>query len=279
MYTGGMKDILPWLVAGVILLGGAFYFLYGSIYNDEQSVMADQGDGNVEIRPIEHASFVLRWGEVYLFVDPVDAEVFSHEHAPNLILVTDIHDDHFSPSTLAAVRGEAEIVAPQAVVDALPDELKEHARVLRNDESFEYEGLKIIAMPAYNLPDAENARFHVKGRGNGYVIERVYEGGARDYRVYIAGDTAGTPEMRALKDVNVAFIPMNLPYTMGIEEAVDAVLEFKPRLVYPYHYRTPEGYSDVEKFAELVSAGGTTTVQIATWYPNDPDAPKFDRGL
>lgn len=270
-----MKNILSLGIVAAVLGAGAYY-LYFNVY-DETRDMSLQGDANVEIRPIEHASFVLRWGEVVTYVDPVSSELFSHEQRPNLILITDIHGDHFSTSTLATQTGDAQIVAPQAVVELMPDDLKRRTHVLNNDESFEFEGLKITAIPAYNLPDAENADRHVKGRGNGYIIERTYADTGNTYRIYIAGDTAATPEMRALTDINVAFLPMNLPYTMSVEEAADAVLAFKPKLVYPYHFRTPEGYSDVLKFRELVMTQSSTTVTVATWYPNDPEAPSFER--
>ena len=116
------------------------------------------------------------------------------------------------------------------------------------------------AIPLFNLPESAKT-FHAKGRGNGYVIE---QGGAR---VYISGDTSGIPEMRALQGIDVAFVVMNLPYTMDVEEAADAVLAFAPKKVYPYHYRTPEGFSDVARFKELVNAGGKDieVVQLK-WY-------------
>ncbi|MEJ0001853.1 MAG: hypothetical protein WDN09_01555 [bacterium] len=87
-------------------------------------------------------------------------------------------------------------------------------------------------------------------------------------RVYISGDSSGTPEMKALKDIDMAFVAMNLPYTMGIEEAADAVLAFVPKKVYPYHYRTKDGFSDVAKFKELVNAENPAidVVQL-DWYP------------
>jgi len=134
--------------------------------------------------------------------------------------------------------------------------------VLANDEFTAEQELKIQAVPMYNLPDADNKDRHVKGRGNGYIIAGV------DFRVYVAGDTAGTPEMRALTDIDIALVPMNLPYTMGVEEAADAVLAFKPRQVYPYHYRGPDGLADVGTFKQLVNAGDPNIeVILAEWYP------------
>jgi L-ascorbate metabolism protein UlaG (beta-lactamase superfamily) len=119
----------------------------------------------------------------------------------------------------------------------------------------------VNAVPAYNIrPDAQ--QFHPKGRDNGYVIEKDAT------RVYVAGDTEGTPEMRALEGIDVAFVPMNLPYTMSVEDAADAVSAFKPKTVYPYHYRGPAGLSDVNAFKELVAKGPPgVTVTLADWYP------------
>lgn len=264
-----MKSIYG-ILALIILLVGGFYAFNGYIYNEKQGDMNDDGDGMVEIFPVEHASFVLRWGNAYFYNDPVGEENFAGRPAPTAILLTDIHGDHLSTTTLASIDGEPQIIAPQAVVDLLPDDMKARAHLMRNGDTHEVNGITITAVPAYNLPDAENADRHTKGRGNGYILEK------NGYRVYIAGDTAATPEMRALTNIAIAFLPMNLPYTMGVDEAVDAVKAFKPRHVYPYHFRTPEGYSDVLRFQELVTSQSSTTVTIATWYPNDPSAPKYE---
>lgn len=124
-------------------------------------------------------------------------------------------------------------------------------------------GFKIEAIPMYNIPESDKS-YHPKGRGNGYVIEKS------DTRVYISGDTAGIPEMRNLENIDMAYIAMNLPYTMSVEEAADAVLAFKPKVVYPYHYRTPEGFSDVAKFKEIVN-GKNPEIQVIQleWYPSE----------
>ena len=132
---------------------------------------------------------------------------------------------------------------------------------MNNGEKLEKSGFQIEAIAAYNIPESDKA-FHTKGRGNGYVLEK---GGTR---IYISGDSSGTPEMRNLKNIDIAFVCMNLPYTMGVEEAAGAVLAFKPKQVYPYHYRTPDGFSDVAKFKALVNASNPNieVVQL-DWYP------------
>lgn len=216
----------------------------------------------IEVIAIEHATGIIIWDNTHIYMDPTGgAESFAGQPRANIILVTDIHGDHFSTSTLEATLGDAALIVPQVVKDQLPENLASRAIVLANDQTVSEQGFSITATPMYNLPGSENEKFHTKGRGNGYLIEKD------GIRVYIAGDTAGTPEMRALTNIDIAFIPMNLPYTMSVEEAADAVLAFKPKVVYPYHFRGPEGLADVETFKSLVNAGNSEIeVILADWY-------------
>jgi L-ascorbate metabolism protein UlaG (beta-lactamase superfamily) len=218
---------------------------------------------NPAITPIEHASLALSWAGTTILVDPVgSSSLYAPFPKPDIIFITHIHSDHFSTTTLEAVAGENTIVvAPQNVADELPAALKNHLIVMKNGDTQAVGPLSVSAIPAFNIrPEAQ--QFHPKGRDNGYVIEKD------GYRVYIAGDTEGTPEMRALTDIDVAFVPMNLPYTMSVEEAADAVLAFAPKTVYPYHYRRQDGLSDVNKFKELVAAGNQNiSVVLGNWYP------------
>ena len=261
-----MKNILILIAVLVIAFIGFSFFMGASTPNEEMEEEEEaMTSDEISITPISHATMVLTWDDQIIYTDPVGgAEVFAGQPEPTLVLVTDIHGDHLDADTLSAVAtGSVTIIAPQAVVDALPEEFADRVTVLANDQSTQKAGLSITAIPMYNLPESEDSR-HVKGRGNGYVLEK---GGQR---VYIAGDTQGIPEMRALTGIDIAFVPMNLPYTMDVEEAADAVLEFKPAKVYPYHYRTPEGLSDVAKFKELVNAGDLEieVVQLE-WYPQE----------
>ncbi len=220
-------------------------------------------DVAVQVVPISHATAVLRWGDTVIYTDPTGGgEAFKSQPAADIILLTDIHGDHLSTSTLSEVVGpNVAFIVPQAVKDMLPGELASRARILANGDTTTEKGFAISAIPMYNLPESADA-FHTKGRGNGYLIERD------GFRVYVAGDTAGTPEMRALEDVDIALVPMNLPYTMGVEEAADAVLAFKPKHVYPYHYRGPDGLADVAKFKQLVNVGDPNIdVVLLNWYP------------
>jgi len=218
---------------------------------------------SLRIHPVYHSSIVLRYGATTIYVDPHTGPArFANYPAPDLVLITDIHPDHLDTATLAALPlDHARIVAPPAVESLLPKRLQAISTVMRNGEETQLAGTHIEAIPMYNLPPTPDA-FHPKGRGNGYVLTL---GGKR---IYISGDTQGIPEMRALKNIDIAFVCMNLPYTMDVDEAADAVLAFRPKVVYPYHYRGKDGFSDVKRFKELVNAGDLAIdVRLEDWYP------------
>lgn len=218
-----------------------------------------------EVTPIQHATMVLNWDDTILYVDPVGgAQAFASHDAPDLILITDIHGDHFSLETLQALdTNKAKIIAPQAVADLLPAEFDAQIDVLNNGEIKERFGFNVEAIPMYNLRP-ESLKFHEKGRGNGYVIEK------NGKRVYISGDTEDIPEMLALENIDIAFICINLPYTMTEIQAARAVAAFKPTIVYPYHYKGATGYSNMDMFSAMVkksSAGREVKVIDLDWYP------------
>ncbi len=218
---------------------------------------------SLQIHPIYHSSLVLQFGSTTIYVDPhTGPQRFAGYPAPDLVLITDIHSDHLDTATLAALPLEhARIVAPKAVEELLPKRLQAICTVLNNGDAIDLANTHIEAIPMYNLPPSPDA-FHPKGRGNGYVLQL---GGKR---IYISGDTQGIPEMRALKNIDIAFVCMNMPYTMDVDEAADAVLAFKPKVVYPYHYRGKEGFSDVKRFKELVNAKDPAIeVRLVDWYP------------
>jgi L-ascorbate metabolism protein UlaG (beta-lactamase superfamily) len=224
---------------------------------------ATPADDSLRIHPVFHASLVIEQGSTVIYVDPYDgAARFAKYPAPGLVLITDIHPDHLDSATLAGLPlDRARIVAPQAVFDRLPAALRTRCTVLANGDSTTVDGVGIEAIPMYNLPPSPGA-FHPKGRGNGYVLTM---GGKR---IYISGDTQGIPEMRALRDIDIAFVCMNLPYTMDVDEAADAVLAFRPKVVYPYHYRGAKGFSDVARFKALVQAKDPAiAVRLEDWYP------------
>lgn len=218
-----------------------------------------------EIIPISHATAVIKWDDTVIYLDPVGgSEAFKGQEAADLVLITDIHGDHMDEKTLEALKlGETRIIVPEAVKKELPKSLSERLVVMNNGETKDHLGISIKAIPMYNLRE-EAKQYHPKGRGNGYLLEKDGK------RLYIAGDTEDIPEMRNLENIDIALVPMNLPYTMTEEKAAEAVLEFQPKVVYPYHYRGKEGKSDVEKFKKLVNEGNKDIkVVLKEWYPNE----------
>lgn len=218
--------------------------------------------GPLSIQPVQHASLVFTWDNKTIYVDPNGgAKLFAGLAPPDVIFITDIHGDHYNIKTLEELNApNAVLVVPKAVADMLPDNLKGKAMVINNGDTQNKMGMTITAVPMYNLPETSDSR-HPKGRGNGYVIDF---GGKR---VYISGDTEDIPEMRTLKDIDVAFVCMNLPYTMDINLAASAVLDFKPKIVYPYHYRGQGGLSDTAEFKKLVNVSDKNIeVRLRNWY-------------
>jgi len=234
---------------------------------DAQPIEQKSAKGDpLTITPVEHATAVIQWGDIAIYIDPVGgAEAFAMHPKPDLILITDIHGDHFNAETLEGLdTSNAKIMVPQAVADQMPAQFAPQLDILNNGDTKERYNIVVEAIPMYNLRD-EAKNFHLKGRGNGYVLNM---GGQR---LYFSGDTEDIPEMRALENIDKAFICMNLPYTMTVDRAADAVLEFKPRQVYPYHYRGRPDVSDVNQFASLVK-GGDSNIEVVQldWYPAEP---------
>lgn len=242
-----------------LILQGLFLCLAAapSLSAEELRTIASE-KGDVTIHPIEHATFVLDGSGQRIAIDPVGGIGQSPAfEGVSIVLVTDIHGDHFDPETLQALAGQgATIVAPAAVAERMPAGLP---AVLENGETTTLHGVGIEAIPMYNL--TESRMHHPKGRGNGYVLD------LSGLRIYVSGDTEDIPEMRNLENIDAAFVCMNLPYTMDVEAAADAVLDMQPRLVYPYHYRGKDGLSDVDRFAQLVeSENSGIEVRQLDWY-------------
>ena len=216
--------------------------------------------GEIKVHPVDHASFVMETPAGVIYNDPVGEPANYADFAtPDLVLITHEHGDHYNVDTLTAVVGEnTQIITNPAVYEMLPEALKAKASMIANGETAMFRELTIEAVPAYNTTE-ERLNFHPQGRDNGYVVNLP------DFRVYISGDTEGTPEMRALENIDLAFVCMNLPFTMDAEAAAAAVSEFKPSYVYPYHFRGRDGGTqDPAEFAKMVATG--TEVKIADWY-------------
>jgi L-ascorbate metabolism protein UlaG (beta-lactamase superfamily) len=214
--------------------------------------------GILKITPIQHGSLTIEAGGQVIEVDPAVSGFgptpdFSKVAKADVVLITDIHPDHMDNASLAKVRKPGTVVIiPAAALSDVKDGV-----VMKNGESKKMGVWTIEAVPMYNLKRGPSPGqvFHDKGRGNGYIV--TYGG----LRIYLAGDTEGIPEMLALKNIDVAFVPMILPYTMSPEEAAVAVKAFHPKVVYPYHY----GESDLKVF-EKGLAGTGIDVRIRNWY-------------
>lgn len=220
----------------------------------------DTPAGAITIHPISHASFVMETPARTIYVDPVGgAAAYDGLPAADLILITHEHGDHFDLATLTDLAGpETSLLTNPAVFDQLPEEMQSRAQALENGGLAELENLTITAIPAYNITE-ERLNFHPQGRDNGYVLD--FDG----FRVYISGDTEDIPEMRALVDIDLAFVCMNLPFTMSAEAAADAVNTFAPTYVYPYHYRGRDnGTQDPAAFATLLADG--IEAKMGGWY-------------
>lgn len=210
------------------------------------------------ITPLHHATLMLRCDKLWIYVDPVHDVSYAGLPKADLIFITDIHGDHLDPAGIELIRQDSTmIVAPPAVAEKLPTEARKNVTVLKNGDKKTLSGVGIEAIPMYNLTRGPKPGelFHDKGRGNGYVLA------FGDTRVYLSGDTECTPEMKALKDINVAFVCMNLPYTMPPSEAAACVNAFRPKVVYPYHYRG----SDPAEFQKAIT-GKDVDVRIRDWY-------------
>jgi L-ascorbate metabolism protein UlaG (beta-lactamase superfamily) len=217
----------------------------------------DTSKGPVKITPVYHASLEIEAGGKIIVIDPAKPANFAGLPQADLILITDIHGDHLDPDLIKAESKTAtDIIAPAAVAKTVTT-----AKVLGNGEKTTWGDWTIEAIPMYNTTAARGPKpgtvFHEKGRGNGYVL--TYGG----KRFYFSGDTEGIPEMRALKNIDVAFICMNLPYTMTPEEAADAVKAFHPKVAIPYHYKG----QDTAVFKNALDGTGID-VRLLDWYPN-----------
>ena len=216
---------------------------------EQDTIRVDSND--LKITFIGHGTLMFEYEGEVVHVDPVSAEAdYSKLPKADLILITHDHGDHLDPKAIAAVRTEqTQVVIPQACAEQVPGGI-----VMKNGETKTVAGLKIEAIPAYNIVQMRsgNQPFHPKGVGNGYVVS------FGKARVYIAGDTENTPEMKALKDIQVAFLPMNLPYTMTPEMVADAAMTFKPKILYPYHY----GQTDPDELVKLLKDAKDIEVRI-----------------
>jgi len=207
--------------------------------------------GELVISFIGHGTLMFTLGDRVIHVDPVGREAdYAVLPDADLILVTHDHGDHLDPEAVAQIskEGTAIVVAPAC------EGRLEGARMMQNGESATVAGFPVEAVPAYNVVHirSEGMPYHPKGAGNGYVIT------FGDLRVYVAGDTENTPEMKALEGIDVAFLPMNLPYTMTPEMVADAARAFQPAILYPYHF----GQTDTQELVRLLAGEEGIEVRV-----------------
>ena len=236
------------LIMGILLMVGA-----GAVNAQEkfEQDVFKTGAGELKITLIGHGTLMFTFGGKVIHVDPV-GQYADYRKLPkaDLMLITHEHRDHLDAKVVEMLRQPGtEIVLTQAAAGQVAGGI-----VMANGEVKTVAGLTIEAVPAYNLVHKRDSGelFHPKGQGNGYVI--TFGG----QRVYVAGDTENTPEMKALKNIDIAFLPMNLPYTMTPEMVADAARAFKPKILYPYHF----GKTDTARLATLLQGHPEIEVRL-----------------
>ena len=238
------KHMKHLLLTFAILLSQLFSFGQNQFEKDVIKTSA----GDISITFFGHGSLSVSVGSKIIYVDPVSTYAdYSKLPKASMILVTHDHFDHMDVKAIAQLETKStSVVANSSVVDSL-----KRGIALKNGEKKTFDGIVVEAVPAYNTSQ-DKLQFHPKGRDNGYVIT------INGKRIYVASDTENIPEMSSLKDIDVAFLPMNLPYTMTPQQVAEATRVINPGILYPYHY----GETDVMKFQELLNNNKKTEVRI-----------------
>jgi len=207
--------------------------------------------GNLVINFLGHGSLMMSWGDKIIYTDPISSEAdYANLPKADMILITHGHYDHLDLKAVGHIKTAAtRIVGSPEVGQEIPGIV-----ILQNGDTQTVDGIKIEAVPAYNIKHmaAPGKPFHPRGVGNGYVVT------LGDKRLYIAGDTENIPEMKQLQNIDIAFLPMNLPYTMTPEMVADAAKMFHPKILYPYH----QGETDTSKLAVLLKGEQGIEVRI-----------------
>lgn len=238
------------ILTGILFLGSVALAVLSSDFEED---IFPTAQGDLKITCIGHGTLMFTFVGKVIHVDPVFSYAdYTKMPKADLILVTHDHGDHLDDVAIQDVtKGGTTIICTKKCLERLNSE---GSIVLTNGETTTVQGIKIEAVPAYNIKHmrSENSPFHPKGEGNGYILT------FGDKRIYVAGDTENTPEMKALKNIDVAFLPMNLPYTMTPEMVADAARAFKPKVLYPYHF----GNTDTSQLVELLEDAPDIEVRI-----------------
>jgi len=221
-----------------------FMMIFALAANAQESFETDiikTSEGDLKITFIGHGTLMFSFADKVIHVDPV-SRYADYTKIPKaaIIIVTHHHGDHLDSKVIDILSTEK----TELVLTEMCNEQVKKGMVMKNGDVKSIQGLKIEAVPAYNIKHmrSEDVPYHPKGQGNGYIIT------FGDRRLYVAGDTENVPEMKKLKDIDIAFLPMNVPYTMTPEMAADAAKAFKPKILYPYHF----GNTDTSKLVELL---------------------------
>jgi len=206
--------------------------------------------GDLKITYIGHASLYFTFNDKIIHIDPVSSQAdYSTLPKADIIFITHEHGDHFDSNAIGNILTDTTTI----VYTERCSQILDGGIIMRNGDTQIFDGIEVEAVPAYNIV---NTQYHPKGIGNGYVFT------FGDKRVYVAGDTENIPEMKALKNIDVAFLPMNLPYTMTPEMVVEAAKSFMPKILYIYHYRG----SDTDKLSELMKEVKEVELRIRKMY-------------
>lgn len=209
--------------------------------NEFESDIVPTKNGDLKITFIGHGTLMMEWDGKVIHVDPWSRLAdYSKLPKADLVLVTHEHGDHLDPNAIKAIdKSDTKVVMTEKCKSKIADGI-----VLANGDDVTVLGIKIEAVPAYNIKHKrDNGNpFHPKGEGNGYILT------LSDKRIYVAGDTEDVSEMKSIKNIDVAFLPMNLPYTMTPEMVAGVAKSFKPKILYPYHF----GRTDTNQLIDLL---------------------------
>ncbi len=242
-----MKKIITIVISFVLSFNMTFA-------QDLQTDKFETNNGELSIKFVKHGSLFFEFNGKTIHIDPV-SRMGDYENYPDadLILITHHHGDHLDLNAIELIKKETTKIILTQKCRELSENLSDII-VMKNGDVLEINQLEVEAIPAYNIEHKrENGSpFHLKGEGNGYVIS------FGDKKVLIGGDTENIPEINALENIDIAFLPMNLPYTMTPKMVADAAKTFKPKVLYPYHY----GNTDTSILVELLKNEKDIEVRI-----------------